>query len=253
MKGLFYKEFYFSKKLLLINLAAVVGFWIIGILIKTSTVYGNLAKLDGETIESLNATMFYIFTFGFELLFVRSLTGDNSRLIGDFKCSWNLFSYTLPVSSFQFAAIKYIMCIVGMIVSFGLSLINALLFGALCGQELTLDILKIMTMVLILLTALCASEIPMSLKLRTQKAVMNRQVLIGSAFYFAVAAVFGMLTSSYKENHPDDPEMTGFTDSLTGYLEKIFDALFRHSPLIIVCFLAVGFMRSVRLYNRRDK
>lgn len=252
MKGLIYRELYLAKKSYITGIFVTLAVMLVGILVRLSTVYGNLAKLDEDSFTITDTYTFYIFMFLPLIAALNSFMGDKGIIIEDSKCRFNVFAYTLPVSEVQLASVKYIILVCSAAVSFVLGTINAAVICGISGKPLTANIMKVMliiTAVHILFYSLC---IPLITKFKSNASADALCIgLVGIVVLILREKMIRWSTQFVDETGELDAE------ALIGqFVEKaaaIRDIASVCAPFVIIVFLAAGFAATVILYKRRAK
>ena len=134
MRGLIYRELYLARKSYIGGLIAVAMFIILGVLIRMSLLYGNLADLEADAYKMVDLVSYIAFSYLPLVLLFIPFAGDGGVSISDYKSKWMLYEYTLPYNEKQLAGVKYIIKIGLMLLAFLLAFGNLLLFGGLSGQ-----------------------------------------------------------------------------------------------------------------------
>lgn len=256
MRGLIYRELYLAKKSYLTGLFVTLAVMAVGILVRLSTLYGNLAKLDEEAFHITDVYTYNIFMYLPLIAAMCTFMADAGVIIGDSKCRFGVFSYTLPVSDVQLAAVKYIILIGSAVASIGLGLLNAAIICGISGNTLSAGIMKnilIIAAIHVFYFSLC---IPLLLGFRVKAAadalslgLMGIIVLILGLNMDRLREWFGQFTDESGEITDAELLMEHVTEKATA----IRDIAAEFAPFVIIISLAAGFAATVILYKRRVK
>lgn len=136
-KALFYREFVISKKLILTQIISLLGIMIFFWLIAMSMEFGNLKSvmdISGESdavdyIMNKETKMFVMYFLGFIVVFGTTFTKLGDSANADINTNWRMYAFTLPVSSTEKALVELVLNILGVMISFVLSIINFAVLG----------------------------------------------------------------------------------------------------------------------------
>ena len=136
-KALFYREFVISKKLILTQTIAMIGIMIFFWLVAMSMEFGNLKSvmdISGESdaidyIMNKETKMFAMYIFGFIVAFGTAYVNLNNTPSADLNTNWRMYAFSLPVSSTEKALVELVLNILGVMISFVLSILNFAVLG----------------------------------------------------------------------------------------------------------------------------
>ena len=136
-KALFYREFVISKKLILTQIISLLGIMIFFWLIAMSMEFGNLKSAifisdESDAVDYImnkETKMFVMYFLGFIVVFATTFTklGDSANT--DINTNWRMYAFTLPVSSTEKALVELVLNILGVMISFVLSILNFAVLG----------------------------------------------------------------------------------------------------------------------------
>ena len=253
MKGLIYRELYLAKRSCFTGLFVTLAVMIVGILVRLSTIYGNLAKLDEEAFRIMDVYTYNIFMYLPLIAALCTLMSDHGIIIGDSKCRFGVFSYTLPVSDVKLAAVKYVIPIGSAVASVGIGVLNAAIICGISGKSLSAGIMKI----ILIITAICVFVSSLSIPLLKVKAaadafsmgLMGIVVLIMWLNMDRLREWFGQFT----DENGDITDTELLMEKVTEKAAMIRDIAAEIAPFVIIISLAAGFAATVILYKRRVK
>ena len=136
-KALFYREFIVSKKLILTQTIAMIGIMIFFWLIAMSMEFGNLKSAmfisygSGavDYIMNKEMKMLVMYFLGFTVAFGTTLIKLGDSANADINTNWRMYAFTLPVSSTEKALVELVLNILGVMISFVLSILNFAVLG----------------------------------------------------------------------------------------------------------------------------
>lgn len=192
MTGLMKKDFYLSKKFILIG----AGLFILGLffayLIRFSFLYGNLQYMPAEEKAEELPMLNIVFTIlPALLLLVLWMQSCIYPIYMDIQCKWYLCCFSAPVDSKLLIRTKYAELFLAWSGGLFLALASALVYGFFFGFHYTkLGFYGYITAALfVLLCSMCM--IPLSYRYKTVNAVVSRMVLclllplyLGGGFLF---------------------------------------------------------------------
>lgn len=265
MRGLIYRELYLARKSYIGGLIAVAMFVVLGVLVRMSLLYGNLADLEPDAYKMVDLVSYIAFSYLPLVLLFIPFAGDGGVSISDYKSKWMLYEYTLPYNEKQLAGVKYIIKIGLMMLAFLLAFGNLLLFGGLSGQGIrgnaTQDIegigvynmewnsIKILLIVMMLVTLISAFTTPMLLRYKSTNAVVIRIVIVAVVLYFVFA---GYLVSHMTKVIADDLPIDQILNELFELIMQLRDKLAIASPFVMILALLAGFWLTVRQLKKRE-
>ena len=127
MKELIYREFYLSRKNILITCGIAFGIYTIGVVCALSARFGNIARYvsDEMTIHDALVTTYY-FAILSGILLATIVECVPILLASDFKSGWTNYILSTGVSVKKIVGVKYLVFVIILVASMGLS---AIIFG----------------------------------------------------------------------------------------------------------------------------
>lgn len=256
MKGLIYRELYLAKKSYFTGLFVTLAVMIVGILVRLSTIYGNLAKLDEDALFIVDIYTYNIFMYLPLIAALCTLMTDHGVIIGDSKCRFGVFAYTLPVSDVKLAAVKFIIPIGSAVVSVGIGILNAAMICGISGKALNAGIMKI----ILIITAICVFISSMSIPLLTRFKVKTVTDVFSIGLIGIVVLILWLNMDRLKEWFGQFTDESGdiidpklLIEQVTEKAVVLRDIAAEIAPFVIIISLAAGFAATVMLYKRRVK
>ena len=119
MKGLILREFWLSKKSMLITFGIGIIFFTLGLLIMLSGKYGNLARYsDPEDLKDVMDNIpRYIPVMTFLLFFVGGGDAVTSTILSDHQCGWHKFIKSGGLRIRTYVGSKYLSLLIMLLVS----------------------------------------------------------------------------------------------------------------------------------------
>lgn len=259
IKSLIYRELYISRKFYITSILVGLLFMVMGILVRLSMLYGNLAGLDDETFNLVDMLTYYGLTYMISYA-AFSLIDDNSVILSDFRSSWRMFSYTLPVTPVKHILAKYIIKLGAFCFAMVLSIANGAIIGAFSGRDFGMP--QILDFFILanfwLLVNLFRG--PIMLASRTEKGFQAANW----GFIIPLAAIMLPLMNkvtttmaeigaeSESEGLNADQQMFLVQEKLIGFLAELHDKIVVWMPLLTVVLLVLGFVICVQCLKRRE-
>ena len=254
MKGLIYREFYLSRKPILLMLVTYVLFVMMLSLVIISTYAGNLADDPevGDMRAYLNSEMYlYAGLIGI----IGAVYGHNDVIEKDYKSRWQLYSYTIPVNEKKIAASKFIVRGILLLSGFVLAVLADVIFSAAAKEPLSFGHFKNILILLFGYGAVCFFDIPMMLKLKTQM----KNAAVGLAIVTPLMA--GFIYGSYrfvkfcsaeaKRLYPGMDSDAAIKEVAMPYIHKWRDALVWITPVAAVVAIVLLYFMTVKELKRR--
>ena len=257
--ALIYRELYISRKYYITNTLVALLFIVMGILVRLSMLYGNLANLDGEAFELVDTLTYYTLTYLLSYA-AFSLIDDNSVILSDFRSSWRMFSYTLPITPVKHVLAKYIIKLGAFCIAMVISVVNGALIGAFSGRDFGMP--QILNFFILANFWLLVNlfRAPIMLASRTEKGFQAANW----GFIIPMAAIMLPLMSkvtttmaeigaeSEAEGMNADQQMFLVQEKLIGYLAELHDKIVVWMPLLTVVLFVLGFVICVWCLKRRE-
>ena len=258
--ALIYRELYISRKYYITNTLVALLFMVMGILVRLSILYGNLAGLDEETFNLVDMITYYGLTYMISYA-AFNLVDNTDVILSDFRSNWRMFSFTLPVTPVKSILAKYIIKLGAFCFAMVLSIANGAVVGAFSGRDFGMP--QILDFFLLanfwLLVNLFRG--PIMLASRTEKGFQAANW----GFIVPLAAIMLPLmskvtttmaeigTESEAEGLTADQQMFLVQQKLIGYLAELHDKIVVWMPLLTVVLLVLGFVICVQCLKRREK
>ena len=246
-KGLLCREYYLIKEKLLSYIVMVVSFTLLPVLMVLSSKYGNIALILNKSdigdalLPIIEVTK--ILPAMSDVMFV-SLALDMG--IPDYNPLWESFRLSSPVKGMRFAAARYTVTTICVIVSAVLGLAATFLMAAVDGTAVTkADIVIIFIMLAIFLLFTTAGQIS-TLIFRSQDKGML--ALLG------IMMTGGIAISSFIINNSPVAERT--PEEQFDFIIEVKNKCAELLPLslaVIIITLIAGFLATAALYKRRLK
>lgn len=252
MKGMIYRELYLARKTYLVGGIAVVLFVLLGVLIRLSLVYGNLAELEEDAFEFVDLASYYAFSYLPLVLLGITFSGDGGVIISDYRSKWSLYSYTLPLKEQAQAAVKFVIKVGFLLLNFLLGIANLALFAGLSGRSIEIGSIKNLFIVMMLAGVISAAVTPMTIRYKSANAVVIRIViaviLAWIGFVYWLKSQFEMILTQQKDLIIDDV----LVDMVFEILIKFRDTLAMLAPGLLLLVLVLGYLATVRQLKKRE-
>lgn len=259
MRGLVYREFYLRRKSYISCIVCVVMVMVLGLMIRGSLVYGNLALLrlsDEDGFEAVNQLSYYLFTYLPAVLIFGMIGGDHGVIVSDAKSRFDMFAYTLPVKETMQVAVKYALMIAVMLLGFALSMLNAALFAVIQHKDISENVICNLLLIVFIAAIIVSFQIPMLYHFRSGAVVRVSTIIV------VAVVVMGFLSRLVAD-------MTGITMenqnlSADEQVDKVMDYVFTTLPqmrdqavsrlcVVTAAAVIIGFALSVKQLKRREK
>lgn len=237
-KCLVIREFYMCRKSVIPGLIAFVGFAGLVILLQLSFKVGNLALLPQE-FKAEFMEMFQAFCFFPVALANVVLDGTARSSADEGGAKWRRFRLATPIPPVRFAAAKYTIMLIQLVVSVFLVGIYVKIIDIMKVVTVDKDFVAISMMIfLVMIIYAVAMQVLSMLFGSFDKAGM---ILMGVAFACMVLFFPDVETGAGA----DKLLYEQFVNFCRGYMYYV--------PLCIVAVFAVGFGATTMLYKRREK
>lgn len=260
MKGLIYRELYLSRKSYIAGFVSFLMIFLVGLLLRLSTEYGNLAKL--ETINEdgfwiVDIITLYVSVYVPSMVIFFTMMVEHGIIIADCKSKWNIFAYTLPVSEGKIVFVKYLILVCSMLVGFIFSILNAIIMCGISDKDFTFGIVKNMMIIMTCILIYQAVNIPLLMKFKSKAKC---DVIFTIAFCILLFACSKMLMENamqtFFNNINEYISESEMWELVREFLQKIVDfrdRIFLFVPIAIIAVIAVGYYASVRVLKGREK
>lgn len=258
-KGIIYRELYLNRKRYIVGFAMYVAMVFIGVLIRMSMNFGNLAHTDEEVLNSMDMITYYMFTLATPLILIISFAETPEIIVSDYKTNWTRFSYTFPISPKEMALYKTGISFTGYLISVIISIINFFIFGSLCDRKFDVFNFKIMMIVMFAFCLTTATEQILTYKFKnitlTQvvTSLIFTVMLMAGGLGIAVYLGKGMKKYSVDIENGDMSEMDIFFDELADKLKSIMDVFVIFVPFLIVGIFVLEYFLTKKILSRREK
>ena len=260
MKSLIYRELYISRKYYITNTLVALLFMVMGILLRLSMLYGNLAGLEGDTFELVDTITYYVLTYLFAYA-AFTLVEETGVTMSDFRSNWRMFSFTLPVTPVQHILAKYIIKLGAFCFAMVLSIANGAIVGAFSGRGFGMP--QILDFFLLANFWLLVNIIraPLMLASRTEKGfqaanwgfIVPLAVIMLPLMNKSTTIMAEIGAESEAGGLTADQQMFLIQEKLIGYLAELHDKIVVLMPLLTVVLIVLGFVICVQCLKRREK
>lgn len=261
MKGLIYRELYLARKQYLFSALILAMFLLLLYLVELSIHCGNLAKLDASTLEGVKSTVYYIGMY-FTPILCASFLAEGTVPVADYKSRWRGFSYTLPVSEMQYAAVKFSVKLMFLAIGFGVSLANAAILSAVSDRSLKRNAVRTILLILTVFTwYFIALQTPIAVRFRSDKDLTRFQgmsALVAAVLYFGCGSWLASRmvaveeASSAREELELSEQMMQIMDPILDTVLDVYEMLLDLAPLLFAFAVLLGFALTVRQLKRRE-
>lgn len=248
MRGMLYRELCLRKRAYIINLFALLFFMILGILCMVSLRCGNLKQFSATA----KPVLYYIFTYAAELVVILVLCADCGVIASDYKCKWNRFGYTLPLSEKEIAGEKFLFLGISFVIGVILSIIYAAIIGALADRPMDLKVFGNMMLVAAFSLVISMVQIPMLFKYKTSGAVSARITLFFSVIY-AVLVLSAMRFISKHKAENDDELIEKYVVPLFNKVKGMLGELRLIFVFAALAAAVISWFLAVKALKRREK
>jgi ABC-type multidrug transport system permease subunit len=260
MKGLIYREIYLARKSYISGLLSSLVISLMGILIRLSMIYGNLAHI--EDADSLAVIDFYSFNIFIYLPVFGALCtfmSDGGVILSDAKSRFDLFAKASPVSAVKRATVKYVILALSLCAGLAFGFINAAVICKISGKTLSAGTVKNILIIASFATIFFSAAIPLLIRFKTKNAPT------AFAFFIAVILIVIMrlnitaLTQKMQEinetvsDENSDEEIFSYINTLFASFSGARDRAFCIIVPIAVLTFAVCFFLTAILFKRSEK
>ncbi|MDE6781473.1 MAG: hypothetical protein K2J40_08450 [Ruminococcus sp.] len=258
-KGLIYREVYLNRKRYIVGIVVYIAMLFIGILIRMSMRFGNLANVDEEVFNGMDIVTYYMFTLATPLILILSFSETPEIIVSDNASGWSKFSYTFPITSKEMALHKTCMTMGGYLISVVISIINFLICCPLCDRKFDVFNFKIMTILMFVTCLSTALEQILTYKFKNITLTQTVTSLIFTVIFMAsglgIAVYIGNAIKKYNVDieNGDMSAMDAFLDSFADKLKNILDVFVILVPFLIVGIFALEYLLTKKILDRREK
>ena len=257
-RGIIYRELYLNRKRYISGFATYIALVFIGILIRMSMNFGNLAHADEEVFKSIDVITYYMFTLTTPIILIISLAESPEIIVSDYNTNWTGFSYTFPISPKEMALYKTGISFTGYLISVIISIINFCIFCQICECKFDMFNFKIMMIVIFCFCISTSTEQILTYKF---KNITLTQV-VTSIIFMAILMAGGLGIAVYMgkaiEKYAIDMEngdMSGmdiFLDELTDKLKNFMDVFVIFVPFLTVGIFILEYFFIKKFLDRRE-
>lgn len=261
MKGLIYRELYLSKKSYIAGFVTFLMIFLIGLLFRLSTEYGNLASLanfGGDVFRTVDIITYYESLYVPPAVMFFAMMAEHGIIIADFKSKWNTFAYTLPVREEKMVFVKYLILVCSMLAGLIFSILNALIICGISDRPFTFGIVKNILIIMTCILINQAINIPLLMKLRS-KAKSDIVFIIAFAmllFAFSkfIKEIFTKIFSEFSDiENMSEAEVWELIGKFVQKIVDFRDKVFLFVPIAIIAVISAGYYASVRILKGREK
>lgn len=259
MKGIVYREFFLSRKMIVLEFVFAFIIMVMGILTRLSILYGNMAKLDSETLASVNKFTYYFFIYIPVIIMGCPFFGIIETTVADFQGRWMQLQYTMPVSESRWVGAKLIKNGILSLTAVFTGIVNAFIIKSISEKKITMiksGEIKIFLIIIVIMYAISCVLMFMACRYKSYNGVIVRALAGGAAVYICfmmyIYRKLGEFMLKYK-GASEESEMAVF-------FMKEFKALknmgtFKKGIIFAaVCAVPVlMYMLTVRQLKRREK
>ncbi len=246
MKGLIYKDFTLTKKHIILGYIYFLISIAILVMIQLSMYYGNIAKSDD--VENLK-NMKFIFRYVppviilIDLAIMSVFPFDKDEI-----CGWNKYCFSGPVTNKMMIGERYLFSAILMLTAYVTGFIYVLLFSLISGDGFNLNMLRNLTIILLIAVWYVYIYIPFYLIITDKK----KRTVIVTALGIIIYGGFMLYSFSLvKElDGREDIELMSFLrDKFTPSLNTVFIVLAAAAVVII----PLGYLLSDKLMKRGEE
>lgn len=257
MKGLLFKELYLGRKNYLLMLTIWFMLSVLGILIRLSMLYGNMAKMPAEDLANSEKWLLCIFIYAPAVIILISAMLNFDSVFADFATKWSSFLYTTPISEYRYVGTRYILKSILFVVAIGLSFLNASILCTLNDKPLDTKTVGIMLIIALLLTVLSVIGEQLAYKYKEKAKTQNRLALLCVIVYMVIMGGLLLWLKFYMNAHPEAKESDDVFVLLEAMLGEInltinIDTVVVICPFAIIAVLAAGYFLTVKAMKRRE-
>lgn len=246
MKGLIYKDFILTKKYIFLGFVYFLISIAVLIMIQMSMQYGNLAKMDD--LENLMEIRF-IFRYVPPVIILMDLAFMSVFPFGkDEICGWMKYCFSGPVTNKMLIRERYLFPAALLLIAYFPGAMYVLLFSIVSGDSFNLNMLRNLTIILLIAVCYAYVYIPFSLIVTNKK---KRNIII-SVFSIIVNGAFMIYSFSLIQelDGQEDIELMSFLkERFTPYLNTVFIVLAAAAVVIV----PIGYLLSCKLMKRGEE
>ena len=257
-KGIIYREIYLNRKRYIAGFAVYIVMLIMGVLLRMSMSFGNLAHADEEVFKGMDMMTYYMFTLATPLILIISLAETPEIIVSDQQTNWLKFSYTFPISTKEMALYKTGISAVGYLISVIVSIVNFCIFCPLCNRKFDVFNFKIMIVIMFVFALTTATEQVFTYKFKNVTVTQMVTSLIFTVILMSVSFGIMIYSKSVLKEYIDSPDkvedeafeiiVKGIIDSLKNFI----DVFVIFVPFLIVGIFVLEYFLTKKILNRRE-
>lgn len=247
MKGMIYRELYLARKTYLVGGIAVALFILLGVLIRLSLIYGNLAELEEDAFEFVDLASYYAFSYLPLVLLGITFSGDGGVTISDYRSRWYLYSYTLPMKEQNQAMVKFVIKVGFLLLTFLLGIGNLALFAGLSGRSIESGSIQLLLIIMMLVGVISAAVTPMTIRYKSANAVIIRIVIAVIIVCMGLMFRLKFVAQNIVSLNVEDA-----VDLLFEKMIEFRNVLAMLAPILLILALVLGYLATVRQLKKRE-
>lgn len=257
-KGIIYRELYLNRKRCIVGFVIYTAMLFIGILVRMSMSFGNLAHADEEVFRSMDVVTYYMFTLATPIILIISLAETPEIIVSDYRTNWTKFSYTFPISPKEMALYKTGISACGYMISVIVSIINFCIFCPLCDRKFDVFNFKIMMILMLVFALTTATEQILTHKFKnvtlTQMvtSLIFTVILMSGGLGMVLYMKKGMKKYSVDIESGDMSGMETFIGELIDKLKDFLDVFVIFVPFLIVGVFVLEYFLTKKILSRRE-
>lgn len=192
MKGLIYKELFLSIKFRIISLSAYALLFIMCVLVRISSVCGNIADMEGR--DMLLSTIFQVMALGFP--FILYASAFTVQVLNDEKCRFRQYSHTLPLTEKQIVGSVYLLYLILFGAATLAGWVNYFIACAIFGEDIDLKYLLYIAIIGLFVFVASCIHLSNTYRFRNPKVCAAMIAAVCIVGYLGIA--FGFIGLMYK-------------------------------------------------------
>ena len=238
MKGLLYRDFYLGKKTYILHGMIALAMAIFGILVGVSSHCGNLVNYADNNPGSFEIII-KIFMYLPIFMLVIAVQGISQNICSDYKAGWMIYEYNLPVKDVVKVGAHYTSGLIIVAAGMVTGALYMLLVSQISGVELVKgDFIKMLLIGFIGLVQI-AFFIPVSLRVKTMKAVSTIAVVIICVIWMVAFVQLGIV------------EETELFVKVAKDIKLFKNIIKNYWMVIIPAMLATSFLCSIKVVKAK--
>lgn len=237
MKSLLYREMYLGRKRYIIMGGMALMISVVGILVRLSMLYGNMAHLDTETFKSVDNATFYFFSLIPFVIMLSSVFATVEVICDDYKFKWNVYCRSTHMTCMSWVMIKYLMVIMLSVFSCVNGMLYCVLLSHIAKIKMPLSIFKYYLLILGVFLIMNGIAMALAYKYKNINNVVVR--IVGAVIVMGVAGyvILFKKLETFSERHPEIPaEM-----SVMVFIKKLMNKInFNNITTCILCLIVIG-------------